>query len=172
MKGEQLVQGFTKRLMADVNEGHTVMLQVSGHWLLIAKIQDEITCFDPKKNGFCVFSCALQLWKRKMRLEAERAGSLTPGQEELLKFFQTKDDSKKSKKEVYQVTGTQSFAEVMEIGSMSRHIYESETREGKAAEQDKTGKRLQWRNPDNLGGPEEEQELLEGSCCSDQGERL
>ena len=49
-KGEQLVQGFTTSLMADVNEGHSVMLQVSGHWLLIAKIQDEITCFDPRKT--------------------------------------------------------------------------------------------------------------------------
>ena len=122
--------------MADVNEGHSVMLQVSGHWLLIAKIQDKITCFDPRKNGFCVFSCALQLWKRKMRLEVEMARSLTSGQEDLLKFFQPKGDSKKPEKEAYQVTSAQSFAKVMEIESMSRHIYESEAREGKAAKQD------------------------------------
>ena len=78
-KGEQLVQTFTTMLMADVNEGHSVMLHISGHWLLIAKIQDEITCFDPRKNGFCVFSCALQLWKRKMRLDVdETTTSLTP----------------------------------------------------------------------------------------------
>ena len=66
-KGEQLVQSFTTMLMADVNKGHSVMLNISGHWLLIAKIQDEIACFNPKKNGFCVFSCALQLWKVKRR---------------------------------------------------------------------------------------------------------
>ena len=50
LKGKQLVQSFTTRLMADVNEGHSVMLHISGHWLLIAKIQDEIACFNPKKN--------------------------------------------------------------------------------------------------------------------------
>ena len=79
---------------------------------------------------------------------------------ELLEFFQPKGDSDKPGKEVCHVTGVQSFARVMEIESMSRHIYGSETKEGKAQEQNIGGQRLQWRNPENFEGPAEEQDHL------------
>ena len=78
--------------MADVNEGHSVMLHISGHWLLIAKIQDEIACFNPKKNGFCVFSCALQLWKEKKKLDADEVNT------SLMKYFKPNGDGKITRK--------------------------------------------------------------------------
>ena len=79
---------------------------------------------------------------------------------ELLEFFQPKGDSDKPGKEVCHVMGVQSFARVMEIESMSRHIYESETKEGNAQKQDIGGQRLQWSNPENFERPEEEQDHL------------
>ena len=105
-----------------------------------------------------------------MRLDVdETTTSLTPCQVELLEFFQPKGDSDKLGKEVCHITGVQSFARVMEIGSMSRHIYESETKEGKAQEQDIGGQRLQWRNPESFEGPAEEKDHLKAVLCKLQG---
>ena len=119
-----MVQSFTTMLITDVNKGHSVMLIIPGHWLLIAKIQDEITCFEAKQNGFCVFSYALRLWKDKKRLDDDE---LTTS---LMKYFRPNGDSDDPGREVCHVTGVKSFARVMEIESMSWHIYESATKEG------------------------------------------
>ena len=143
-KGEQVMEGFTMS-MTDVTAGHSVMLHINGHWLLIAKNEGEIACFDPMKNGFCVFSCALQLWKWKM-LEVGSTKPLTSCQTALL--------------EVHHVTSGKSFAQIMEIESMSQCIFTSELNEGQSQRKDKEKERIQWHDPKDFQNKEEERNHL------------
>ena len=65
----------------------------------------------------------------------------------LMQYFQPKGDGNEQGREVCHVSDGKSFAQVIEIESMSRRIYELETTEGLSQEQDMNGQRLQWSNP-------------------------
>ena len=142
-KGEEVEEGFTM-LMADVTAGHSVMLHMNGHWLLIAQIGGEITCFDPMQNGFCVFSCALQLWKRKV---------LGVGSTECFPSWQ------RSLLKLRNIT-SKSFTQIMEIESMSQCIFTSEVNEGQSQRRDKAEERMQWADPKGFRNEEEERNHL------------
>ena len=104
----------------------------------------EITCFDPVQNGFCVFSCALQLWKWKV-LEVGSTECLTSCQRELLKLRN--------------IT-SKSFTQIMEIESMSQCIFTSEVNEGQSQRKDKGEERMQWHDPKGFQNEEEERNHL------------
>ena len=84
-----------------------------------------------------MFSCALQLWKEKKKLDADEVNT------SLMKYFKPNGDSNKTGREVGHVTDGKSFAQVMKIESMSRCTYESEAKEGRSQERDVDGQQLQ-----------------------------